>query len=433
MTLLFPFTNPRDVEENPPLLMVEGNGINVIDADNKSYIDAASGLWCAALGFSNKRLAQAAHDQLTKLPYYHSFMGRGVEPTIKLAEKVIALAPAPLSHVFFSCSGSEAVDLAVKMAWFYNNARGRTQKKRIISRKSGYHGSGVLSASLTGMGYCHDGFDFPLPFVIQTDCPNYDLDALPGESQLTFSKRLAQQLEQQIVQQGSETIAAFIGEPIIGSGGAIIPPEGYWDEIQEVLSRHDILLIADEIITGFGRTGEWFGSDLYNLKPDMMTIAKQLSGAYMPISGTLISDDIYQTIASFSHEKGTFGHGVTYGGHPVAAAVALEALVIYEEMDVCHQVKTLGACLSKVLAPLAELEGVARVRSQGLIGAVDLIPDDNAAGMHGQRVAAAAQEQGLLYRVVGDTIALAPPLIITSEEIVEVGSRLRSAILNASN
>jgi 4-aminobutyrate--pyruvate transaminase len=432
MSLIFPFSDPRDVEENPPLIIVEGDGICVIDADGKSYIDAASGLWCASLGFSNRRLAQVATEQMNKLPYYHSFMGRGVEPTIKLAEKVIALAPDSLKHVFFSCSGSEAVDLAVKMAWFYNNARGLPDKKRVISRVSGYHGSGVLSASLTGMGYCHDGFDMPGPFVLRTDRPNYDLDAEPGENQVAFSKRLARQLDAQIQREGAETIAAFIGEPVIGSGGAILPPDGYWAEIQDVLARHDILLIADEIITGFGRTGEMFGSNLYDLKPDMMTIAKQLSSAYSPISGTLISDEIYQTIADDAHQKQTFGHGITYGGHPVAAAVALETLKIYEEMDVCAVVKSLAVPLDAALTDLADLDSVARVRSVGLIGAIDLVPDAGADGAHGQRVAKAALEAGLLYRVVGDTIALAPPLIITPEEIAEIASRLKSAILSAS-
>lgn len=432
MSLIYPFTDPRKAEESPPVIMVEGDGISVIDSEGKAYIDAASGLWCASLGFSNKRLAQAAYDQLNKLPYYHSFMGRGVEPTVKLAEKIVALAPDPLAHVFFSCSGSEAVDLAIKLAWYYNNALGRTEKKRIIARESAYHGSGVLSASLTGMSYCHDGFDLPASFVIRTNRPNFALDAESGESEISFSKRLARQLDEQIRREDPETIAAFIGEPIIGSGGAILPPEGYWSEIQGVLARHEILLIADEIITGFGRTGKWFGSDLYNMKPDMMTIAKQLSSAYMPISGTLISENIYQTIADSAHEKETFGHGVTYGGHPVAAAVALETLKIYEEMNVPVHVQNLGKHLANALEALSELDSVARVRSQGLIGAIDLVPDANKPGAMGQRVADAAQNEGLLYRVVGDIIALSPPLIITPDEIVEVERRLRKAITSAT-
>lgn len=428
MSLLFPFSDPRDVEQNPPVVMIEGDGIEVIDENGKRYIDAASGLWCAALGFSNERLADAADAQMRKLPYYHSFMGRGVGPTMALADKVIELAPDPLSHVFFSCSGSEAVDLAVKIARFYNNAKGRPQKKKVMARESGYHGSGVWSASLTGMSYCHDGFDLPSPFVLRTDRPNYALDAQPEESEIDFSKRLARQLDEQIRREGADTIAAFIGEPVIGSGGAVLPPEGYWQEIQAVLKQHDILLIADEIITGFGRTGEWFGCDRYGIRPDMMTIAKQLSSAYMPISGTLISDEVYQTLADFAHEKQTFGHGVTYGGHPVAAAVALEAIAIYEEMDVTTRVKKLGRTLSIALEGLAQLPNVERVRSDGLIGAVDLVPDATGSGVAGTRVAAAAHELGLLYRVVGDTIALAPPMIITEPEIEEVAFRLKTAI-----
>jgi 4-aminobutyrate--pyruvate transaminase len=369
---------------------------------------------------------------MRKLPYYHSFMGRGVEPTMALAEQVIALAPDPLSHVFFSCSGSEAVDLAVKIVWFYNNARGRPDKKRIMARHSGYHGSGVLSASLTGMEYCHDGFDLPTPFVLRTDRPHHALDAEPGETEIAFSKRLARQLDAQIRREGADTIAAFIGEPMIGSGGAVFPPEGYWQEIQNVLTRHDILLIADEIITGFGRTGEWFGCQRYGIRPDMMTIAKQLSSAYMPISGTLISQDIYQTIADFAHDKQTFGHGITYGGHPVAAAVALETLAIYREMDLTTRVKTLGKTLSACLGDLAQLPAVLRVRSDGLVGAIDLIEHAQGPGVMGSHVAAAAQERGLLYRVVGDTIALAPPMIITDPQIHDIASRLKSAIQAAS-
>ncbi len=432
MGLLFPFSDPRGAESIPPLVMVEGDGIKVIDENGKSYIDAASGLWCASLGFSNKRLAQAAFDQMNRLPYYHSFMGRTVEPAKLLADKVVDLAPNSLAKAFFSCSGSEAVDLAIKIVWYYNNARGRSEKKRVIARESAYHGSGVLSAGLTGMNYCHDGFDLPDAFVIRAHRPNYALDAEPGETEIEFSKRLASLLDAQIQLEGAETIAAFIGEPIIGSGGAILPPEGYWAEIQKVLNRHDILLIADEIITGFGRTGEWFGCDAYDIKPDIMTIAKQLSSAYMPISCTLISDKIYQVIADFSHEKQTFGHGITYGGHPVAAAVALETLKIYEEMDVCAQVKSLAVHLEQALKSLDELPGVARVRSKGLIGAIDLVPDEGSSGTHGQRVAQAAEQQGLLYRVVGDTIALAPPLIITVEELQEVAQRLRNAIASAA-
>lgn len=431
MSLLFPFSDPREVENTPPVVMVRGDGIEVIDDAGKRYIDAASGLWCAALGFNNARLADAADAQMRKLPYYHSFMGRGVEPTLALADKVIELAPDPLSHVFFSCSGSEAVDLAIKLAWYYNNAKGRPQKKRVIAWASGYHGSGVFSASLTGMGYCHDGFDLPTPFVLRTDRPHFAADAEPGESELEFTKRLAKQLDDQIQREGPETIAAFIGEPVIGSGGAIIPPEGYWQAVQAVLKKHDILLIADEIITGFGRTGEWFGCDRFGIRPDMMTIAKQLSSAYMPISGTLISDEIYQTIADFAHEKQTFGHGVTYGGHPVAAAVALETLKIYEEMGIPDRVKALGKVLAAALEGIAKLPSVARVRSDGLMGAIDLLADAAGDGVAGARVAKAAQDLGLLYRLVGDTIALAPPMIITEAEIDEVAHRLKTAILTA--
>lgn len=433
MAHLFPFTDARVAEREAPVIMASGNGIEVTDTNGKSYIDAASGLWCAGLGFSNRDLALAATKQLETLPYYHSFMGRGTEPTQQLAEQVIALAPDPLSHVFFSCSGSEAVDLAVKMIWYFNNAKGRARKKRIISRHSGYHGSGMMSAALTGMSYCHDGFDLDSPLVIRAACPHYGLNAEPGETESAFSKRLAKELDAQIIREDPATVGAFIGEPVIGSGGAIIPPEGYWQEVQNVLAKHDILLIADEIICGFGRTGEWFASQTYDIRPDMMTIAKQLSGAYMPISGTLVSDAVYQTIADHSHKLGTFGHGVTYGGHPVAAAVALEAIRQYKTLNICSRVKELAPHLTRMLSGFAQMPEVVRVRSVGLIGGVDLRPDAEGDGLHGARVAKAAQDEGLLYRVVGDTIALSPPMIITEDELAEVGARLKRAIQSAGD
>ena len=428
MSHLYPFTDARAAEVDDAIIMAQGDGIEVIDTKGKRYIDAASGLWCAGLGFSNQALADAATRQINTLPFYHSFMGRGTVPTLELARQVTELAPDPLSHVFFSCSGSEAVDLAVKLVWYFNNAKGRPNKKRIISRLSGYHGSGMMSAALTGMSYCHDGFDVDGPMVIRTGRPSFALDAEPGETEIAFSKRRARELDAQIQAEDPGTIGAFIGEPVIGSGGAIMPPDGYWQEIQNVLARHDILLIADEIICGFGRTGEWFASQTYGIRPDLMTIAKQLSGAYMPISGTLISDDVYQMVADHSHALGTFGHGVTYGGHPVAAAVALEAINQYKTMDICARVKGLAPHLARVLQSLAQLPEVARVRWVGLMGAVDLQPDPTGDGHHGARVAKAAQDEGLLYRVVGDTIALSPPMIISEDELNEIGARLKRAI-----
>lgn len=280
MSQLYPFTDPVTALTSPPTVMRSGSGCHVTDTEGREYLDAVSGLWCASLGFSNERLIAAAAGQMGELPYYHSFMGRAAESTEMLAEKLASKLPGDLNHVFFGCSGSEAVDTAAKLVRFYWNAKGQPGKKHIIAREAGYHGSGILSASLTGMSYCHDGFDLPDPSVLRAGRPHYYQDAEPGESEIDFSKRRAAELEALIQAAGPETIGGFIGEPVIGSGGVIPPPEGYWAEIQAVLARHDILLIADEIITGFGRTGAWFASEKYDIKPDLMTMAKQLTGAY---------------------------------------------------------------------------------------------------------------------------------------------------------
>lgn len=317
--------------------------------------------------------------------------------------------------------------MAAKLVGYYFNALGQPNKKRIIARENGYHGSGFFSAALTGMAYCHDGFDTPTPLVIRAACPAFHLGGFPGETERDYALRLADELDRQIQAEGPETIGAFIGEPVIGSGGAFIPPDGYWPAVQRVLRKHEILLIADEVITGFGRTGRWFGSELYGIEPDMMTIAKQLSGAYVPISATVLSGPVHDVIAGAAHELGTFGHGITYGGHPVGAAVALEAIRQYREMDVCATVARLGERLRAGLEALAEDNRVDRIRSVGLIGAVDLTPRA-APGEAGNAVAQAAAEHGLLYRTVGDTVALAPPMVATLTDIDEILERLQQAI-----
>lgn len=407
--------------------MVEGDGLRVTDTEGRTYIDALSGLWCASLGFSNEALIRAAERQLRKLPYYHSFLERGTETTVRLAERLTALAPAALTKVFFGCSGSEAVETACKFAWYYHHALGRPGKRRIIARRGAYHGSGIVSASLTAMHYCHEAFGLPDPLVIRTARPHYFADANPGESEVEFSKRLATDLDRLICEAGADTIAAFIGEPVIGSGGVIPPPEGYWNEVQEILARHEVLLIADEIITGFGRTGRWFACERYGIEPDMMTVAKQLSGAYFPVSGTLVSEPVYQTIADHSHELGVLGHGFTYGGHPVGAAVALEAMDQYEELDIERRVPALARHLEGRLAELRASPKVVDVRQAGLMAGVELKPN-----RHGKsRAKAAAQHcerNGVLFRVVDETIAMSPPLIVEPADIDVITASLCHAI-----
>lgn len=429
MAQLYPFTDPKVAENSQPRTMVSGRGCYVTDTNGQELLDAVSGLWCAGLGFSNERLAAAAHKQMRTLPYYHSFMGRSAETTQKLAAKLAGILPEHLNHVFFACSGSEAVDSALKVMRLYQNARGKHEKKRIIARHDAYHGSGIDSAGLTGMSYCHEGFDLPRSFVLRASRPHYYADALPGETEIEFSKRLARELDKQIIDAGPETIGAFIGEPVMGSGGVILPPEGYWQEIQNVLARHDILLIADEVISGFGRTGEWFASQKYDIKPDMLTMAKQLSAAYFPISALAVGDKVYQTIAPHAHELGTFGHGFTYGGHPTGAAVALETINIYQEMDVCATVKKLSAQLSARLEKFSKLSLVGDVRVTGLMAGVELSGFGKEAGVHGRAVGAEAESRGVLFRVIGDVLAISPPMIITEEELDYVVDTLYQSIL----
>ena len=335
---LHPYTNLSTHEEEGPLVITRGEGIHVWDDQGNQYIEGLAGLWCVSLGFSEPRLSQAAAKQFDSLPYTHTFSHRSSEPVIELSERLISIAPQPMAKAFFVNSGSEAVDTAIKFAWYYNNGLGRKEKKKIISRQRGYHGVTVAGGSLTAIPLMQNDFDLPLDRMIQTDTPNYYRFCKTGETEEQFAARLADSLEQLILAEDPETIAAFIAEPVMGAGGVILLPATYFERIQKVLKKYDVLMIADEVICGFGRTGNMFGSETYNLTPDMMTVAKALSAAYQPIGAVLINDDIYQVLLKGSEKVGTFGTGFTYSGHPVPAAVALETLKIYEERDIARQV-----------------------------------------------------------------------------------------------
>ncbi|MEX0304909.1 MAG: aminotransferase class III-fold pyridoxal phosphate-dependent enzyme [Leisingera sp.] len=413
MAQLFPFTDPIAAETTPPKRFVRGEGIRVYDPEGKGYIDAVSALWSASLGFAPGRLRQAVDRQMAELAYYHSFMGRTPDITGRLAERLRDRLPRDLNHVFFGTSGSEAVETAAKFARYYQAALGKPEKRRFIARDGAYHGSGQMSAALTGLTYCHDGFGLPLQDVLRTGRPHYLRDAEPGESEIEFSKRRARELDSLIRAEDAGTIAAFIGEPAMGAGGVILPPDGYWAEIQEVLARHGILLIADEIICGFGRTGEWFACETYGIAPDMMTMAKQMTASVFPMSAVAMTDQVRSTMAGLAREFGTFGHGVTYGGHPVGAAVALECMDIYEEMDLPVHVQGLGSVLAAGLKGLKGRPGVLDVRSQGLLAAVEFESGADLAKAVGEE----AERQGVFFRIIGDVLAIAPPYICTAEDI----------------
>ncbi|MCH8001252.1 MAG: aspartate aminotransferase family protein [Proteobacteria bacterium] len=431
---LHPYTNARKHETEGPMVITEGKGIFVYDDQGKEYIEGLAGLWYAALGFSEERLAQAAAEQLRRLPCYHSFAHKSPLPTIELAAKLLEIAPVPMSKAFFANSGSEANDTMIKMVWYYNNALGRPEKKKIISRIKAYHGVTVATASLTGLPYNHRDFDLPIANMLHTSCPHHYRFGQPGESEEDFATRCADELEQLILDEGPETIAAFIGEPVMGAGGVIMPPRTYWDKIQAVLRKYDVLLVADEVICGFGRTGNMFGCQTFNIKPDIITMAKALSSGYLPISAVLISDPVYQTIADNTAKIGTFGHGFTYSGHPVPAAVALETLKIYEERDIVGHVRQVGPRLQEGLRRYADHPMVGEVRGVGLIAGVELVADRaskatfDPPGRVGGYFAERAQAHGLIIRNLMDVIALCPPLIITEDQIDSLVERFARAL-----
>jgi 4-aminobutyrate--pyruvate transaminase len=432
--VLHPYTNASLHQKTGPMAITRGEGIYVYDDQGNRYIEALSGLFCASLGFSEERLVEAATRQMRKLPFYHTFGHKTNEPSVELAERLIALAPAPMSKVFFANSGSEANDTAIKLVWYYHNAIGKPLKKKIVSRLRAYHGVTVATASLTGLPNNHRDFDLPIDRILHTDCPSFYRYGLPGESEEEFASRCAASLEALIEREGADTIGAFFAEPIMVSGGCVVPPPTYFDKIQAVLKKHDILLIADEVICGFGRTGAMFGCETFGLKPDMISMAKQLSAAYLPISALMINEKIYRAVTAESEKIGTFGHGFTYGGHPVSAAVALETLKIYEERDIVGHVQRVAPAFRAGLTKLGEHPLVGEARGRGLVGALELVEDkatrktfDPAAGV-AAHVGERALAHGLITRCLGDAVNLCPPLIVTEPQIADIVDRIRLAL-----
>lgn len=431
---LHPYTNLATHPQVGPLVITGGDGCHVIDEQGRRYLEAMAGLWCASLGFSHPRLAEAGAKALHTLPYYHTFNHRSNPHAIELAERLLAIAPVPMAKVFFANSGSEVNDTAVKIVWYYHNAIGRPAKKKILARTNAYHGVTVASASMGGLPINHLQFDLPIDRFGHVTCPHLYRYGLPGETESQFSTRLAEELEQRIVDEGPETVAAFIAEPVMGAGGVRVPPAGYFEKVQAVLRRHDVLLIADEVICGFGRTGEMWGSTTYGLKPDILTCAKALSSGYVPISALMVDERIAKAITEQSGQLGSFGHGYTYSGHPVAAAVAVETLKVYEEMDLVARVKSLAPRFQQRLRAFGERPLVGEARGIGLVGAVELVADKasrapfDPARKIGLRLATLALEQGLIVRAMGDSIAFCPPLVIEPDEIETLFDRFDQAM-----
>lgn len=430
-----PYTNLATHQNERPLVITGGEGVYVIDEDGKRYLEAMSGLWCASLGFSERRLAEAAYRQLLALPFYHSFGGKVPAITLELSEALIKLAPVPMGKALFASSGSESNDTAVKLVWYLNNALGRPKKKKIIARHKGYHGVTVASASLTGLPAVHADFDLPLPQMLHADCPHFYRFGKEGESEEAFAERMAQNLEAMILREGPDTVAAFIAEPIQGAGGVLLPPATYFERVQRILKKYDLLFIVDEVICGFGRTGHMFGSDLYGLRPDLMTVAKAISAGYQPISALLMSEEVSDVLVRQSARLGAFAHGYTYSGHPVPAAVALETLRIYQADRILEHVQAVAPLLQDGLRALADHPLVGQVRGVGLIAAVELVQDKTtranfpAAEAVGAKLARIALENGLIVRVTaGDMVVFCPPLIIDAAEIRVLLERFERAL-----
>ncbi len=432
--LFHPNTNLAAYHKSGPLVLARGKGIHVWDTRGNQYIEGMAGLWCTTLGYGDEELASAAYEQLKTLSFTHLFAGKSHEPAVRLAEKLVGMAPFAASRVFFGNSGSDANDTQVKLVWYYNNAVGRPAKKKIIARHKGYHGVTVASAGLTGLPPFHKNFDVPLPGILHTDAPYYYRGAQPGESEEDYATRLANNLEQLILRENPDTIAAFFAEPLMGVGGVLLPPRTYFEKIQAVLAKYEVLLIDDEVIAGFGRTGEIWGAQAFGMKPNTVTAAKALPSAYLPSSAVLVPEFLYEPMVEASGQVGLFGHGFTYSGHPVSAAVALRALEIYEERKLYDHVRNMSPQFQQRLQSLAAHPLVGEARGIGLVGAVELVQNKETKAAFDARHAVGAkcmqlcQERGLIVRAIGDAVALCPPFIVTANDVDEIFDRLRRGL-----
>lgn len=432
--LLHPTTNLKVHHQVGPTIHDHAEGVYMWDSHGKQYIEGMAGLWCASLGYGEEELVRVAAEQMRKLSYSQLFGSKSNESSILLAEKLKAMAPFDAGRVFFGVSGSDANDTQIKLMWYYNNVIGRPEKKKIISRTKGYHGVTVAAGSLTGLPAFHAHFDLPLDRVLHTDAPFYYRGAEAGESEADFVDRIVGNLEALIEREGAETIAAFIAEPVMGAGGVIVPPDGYFERVQALLKKNDILFIDDEVICGFGRTGNVFGAQTLGLAPDTMSVAKAVSGAYLPMSAVLIPEFMYEPMIEPSGEVGNFGHGFTYSGHPVCAAVALRALELFEERDLYSHAARVSEPFQSRLHALAEHPLVGNTRGIGLIGAVELVADKSSKQAFDPKQGVGAyamgrcEENGLIVRALGDSLALCPPLIITEDQVDEVFTKLERAL-----
>jgi len=425
---LAPFSDYKQLKEVGPRIITQADGVYLWDSEGNKILDAMAGLWCVAIGYGRDELADAAAKQMKQLPFYNTFFMTAHPPVLELARTIAELAPPHMNHVFFTGSGSEGNDTMLRMVRHYWQVKGKPQKKVIIGRVNGYHGSTVAGAALGGMQGMHEQAG-TLPDIVHIPQPYWfgeGGDMSPAE----FGIWAAEQLEKKILEVGEDKVAAFIAEPIQGAGGVIIPPDTYWPKVREILAKYDILFAADEVICGFGRTGEWFGSDYYGNTPDLMTIAKGLTSGYIPMGGLIVSDKVAQVI----NEGGDFNHGFTYSGHPVAAAVALENLRIIREEKILEKVRAETApYLQKRLRELADHPLVGEVRGLGMLGAIELVKNKKTRErFEGKGVGMICRghcfNNGLIMRAVGDTMIIAPPLVISKDEIDELVTKARKCL-----
>lgn len=424
--------------ESTNRVVTTASGVFIEDRDGQRHLDAFAGLYCVNVGYGRSEIAEAIADQARELAYYHAYVGHGTEASITLAKMILDRAPKGMSKVYFGLGGSDANETNVKLVWYYNNILSRPQKKKIISRWRGYHGSGLVTGSLTGLELFHRKFDLPVEQVIHTEAPYYFRRSQLDQTEEQFVDHCVSELEALIEREGADTIAAFIGEPILGTGGIVPPPVGYWEAIQRVLRKHDILLIADEVVTGFGRLGTMFGSDHYGITPDIITIAKGLTSAYAPLSGSIIGDKVWQVLEQGTDENGAIGHGWTYSAHPIGAAAGVANLQLIDDLELVKNAQQLGAYLNQSLSEaLSDHPNVGEVRGEGLLCAVEFVKDKDSrtffdpADKIGPQLSATMLEQShVIARAMpqGDILGFAPPFCISREEVDKVVSATRMAV-----
>ncbi len=438
-TLVHPFTQLADHEAgtSPSRVIKRGHGIRISDTEDNELIDAFSGLYCVNIGYGDETVAEAIAVQARELAYYHAYAGHGSEPAIHLSDEILNWYGKGMARVFYGLSGSDANETQAKIVWYYNNVLGRPEKKKIISRHRGYHGATVISGSMTGLPFYHTAFDLPCGPILHTTTPHYYFGAKAGMTEAEFSKKCAADLEAMVLEEGPETIAAFIGEPMLGTGGIITPPENYWQEIQAVLKAYDILLIADEVVCGFGRTGENFGSHLWGMEPDLITVAKGLTSAYLPLSAVLVGDKVWNVLKEGSNKYGPFSHGYTYSAHPLCAAAGLANLAVLKKKKLVENAKTVGGYFNdRLKEEFSHHPLVGEVRGQGLLAAIEFVADKEKKQRFdtslkvGAQISASALERGVIARAMphGDILGFAPPLVTTKNDVDDIIGRVAGAV-----